>query len=339
MEEPAARPRGRETAPDGRPFPMPSQRPTGLAERRRAILVEEPHGHTPVLPVEVAELLAVQAGDVIADVTLGLGGHARMLAEAAGAGGRLIGLDVDPANLDQARRRLEGLACPFHLVHANFAELPAALASAGVTRVDVLLADLGVSSTHLDDPERGFSFRNDGPLDMRMDPRIQVTAAEMINRIGEQELGDILYHNAQEMASRRIARAIYEARRRSRIVTTGQLVTVVCSALGVDPNARRSKIHPATKTFQALRIAVNDEIRCLERLLQLAPDVLNPGGRIGVIAFHSIEDKPVKVDFRTRKSDGIYDILTKHPVTAGERERLENPRSRSAKLRVAVRLG
>lgn len=291
-----------------------------------------------MLPAEVTELLAVRPGDVVADVTLGLGGHARLFADAAGPGGRLIGLDVDPANLEQARRRLEGTACPFDLIHANFAELPSALASVGVSKVDVLFADLGVASTHLDQPERGFSFRHDGPLDMRMDPRLEVTAAELVNRLGEKELGDVIYLNAQEPASRRIARAIYEVRRRGRIVTTGQLAAVVCAAVGVDPDSRKSKIHPATRTFQALRIAVNDEMRCLERLLEIAPDILRPGGRFGVIAFHSIEDKPVKLDFRRRKSEGLYDILTKHPVTATERERDANPRSRSAKLRVAVRL-
>lgn len=300
---------------------------------------DESYGHTPVLPAEVCGLLAVRPGDIIADVTLGLGGHARLLAEAAGPEGVLVGLDVDPENLVEARRRLADLPCRVELLHANFAELPQALRSVGVEKVDVLFADLGVASTHLDQPHRGFSFRQDGPLDMRMDPRLTTTAADLINRLPEKELGDLIYGASQEPGSRRIARAIYEARRGSRITTTAQLSAVVCRALGVNPDARRSRIHPATRTFQAMRIAVNDEVRVLERLLELAPDVLRAGARFGVIAFHSIEDRPIKLDFRRRKSEGLYDILTKHPVVASEPERLSNPRSRSAKLRVAVRLG
>ncbi len=301
--------------------------------------LDEPFGHTPVLPEDVSRLMAVRPGDVVADVTLGLGGHARLFAEAAGSEGILVGLDVDPQNLAAARERLAGAPGRVELVHANFAEIKDALRSVGLDRVDVLFADLGVASTHLDQPDRGFSFRHDGPLDMRMDPRLTTTAADLINRLPEKDLGDLIYHSSQEPGSRRIARAIYEARRSSRITTTAQLSAVVCRALGVNPDSRKSRIHPATRTFQALRIAVNDEIRVLERLLETAPDVLRVGARFGVIAFHSIEDRPVKLDFRRRKSEGLYDILTKHPVVASEAERESNPRSRSAKLRVAVRRG
>jgi 16S rRNA (cytosine1402-N4)-methyltransferase len=300
-------------------------------------VIGEPVGHTPVLPKAVSELLAPRKGDVVLDATVGLGGHARVLAEAVGLEGTLIGLDVDPWSLEQARQRLEDCACRVELLHANFTEVRAVLASVGLERVDVLLADLGVSSPQLDDAERGFSFQRDGPLDMRMDPRLEVTAADIINRLKERELGDLLYYNAQEMASRRIAKRVCEARRDSRITTTGRLAKIVASAVGVDPASRKAKIHPATRTFLALRMAVNDEIGCLEALLEAAPDILRPGGRIGVIAFHSVEDKPVKVDFRRRKKENVYRIVTKKPVVADADERRSNPRSRSAKLRVAVR--
>lgn len=301
-------------------------------------MASEPVGHTPVLTRSVCELLDVRRGETVVDATVGLGGHARLFAEALGREGTLIGLDVDPANLTEARGKLSDAGSRVRLLHANFGELHAALDSLGVEQVDVLFADLGVSSTQLDTASRGFSFQRDGPLDMRMDPRLDVTAADLVNRVKERELGDLLYFNAQEFAGRRIARRICEARRHKRITTTGQLARVVAGALGVDADSRRAKIHPATRTFLALRIAVNDEITHLQAFLEAAPAHLRPGGRIGVIAFHSVEDKPVKTDFRRRKNDEVYRIVTKKPVTADAEERRENPRSRSAKLRVAIRL-
>ncbi len=300
--------------------------------------IETP-GHLPVLPREVRDLLAVREGNVVVDATIGLAGHACLLAPLVGPAGTLIGLDVDPGNLELARRVLQDqpLECHVELVHANFGELPEVLDSLGSPRVDVLFADLGVSSSQLDEPSRGLSFQRDGPLDMRLDPRLTVTAAQFVNGLREQELGDLFFLNAQETAGRRIARRICEARRDSRITTTGRLVETIASAVGVNPESRKSKIHPATRTFLALRMAVNEEIPNLERLLKSAPRLLKPGGRFGVIAFHSVEDKPVKLDFRKRKSEGIYEILTKKPVVASDDERRSNPRSRSAKLRVAVR--
>lgn len=297
-------------------------------------------GHTPVLAREVLELLAPKSGDVVVDATLGLGGHARLLGERLGPEGVLIGLDMDPANLATARQRLDEakLQCRVELVHANFAELEETLKSMGIAAVDVLLADLGISSTQLDDAARGLSFQREGPLDMRLDPRLKVTAAALINSLREQDLGDLLFQNAQEFGARRVARRICEARRDSRITTTLRLAEVVAAALGVNPDSRKSKIHPATKTFMALRMAVNQELRNLNALLACAPGVLRSGGRFGVIAFHSNEDKPVKLDFRKRKTEGIYTILTKKPLVADDEERRQNPRSRSAKLRVAVRL-
>lgn len=294
-------------------------------------------GHVPVLPREVRELLDPQPGDVVLDATVGLGGHAALLAEAIGPGGRLVGLDVDPENLALAAQRLAQGPGRIDLVHANFAEAGSVLAALGLTGVDVLLADLGLSSTQLDLPARGFSFQREGPLDMRMDPRLTLTAADLVNRLKERELADLLYHNSQETASRRIARRICEVRRSGRITTTRQLVQVILSVVGGDEASRSSKIHPATRVFQALRMAVNREKENLDALLAAAPHILSAGGRFAVIAFHSVEDKPVKEDFRRRKQEQVYEILTKKPVTAGDEERRANPRSRSAKLRVVRR--
>lgn len=300
--------------------------------------MDEPAGHTPVLVRAVCDLLAVHRGETVLDATVGLGGHARLLAESLGSDGTLIGVDADPANLAQARKFLADLPCRVELHRANFVDLREVLRSLRLATVDVLFADLGVSSRQLDDPNRGFSFQHDGPLDMRIDPSWKETAADLVNRLKEKKLGDLLYHNAQEFAARRIAKRICEARRSRRITTTRRLADIVADAVGVDPASRKRKIHPATRTFLALRMAVNDEIPLLQALLEMAPTVLNPGGRIGIITFHSGEDRPVKLDFRRRKNEGVYSIETKKPITPDSEERKSNPRSRSAKLRVAMRL-
>jgi len=299
---------------------------------------DEPSGHIPVLAHEVCELMPAQPGGDVVDVTVGLGGHASLFAEAIGPTGVLVGLDVDPENLAIAKQRLADVAPRVELIQANFADLSTVLEQLGVTGADVVLADLGVNSAHLDQPQRGFSFRHDGPLDMRMNPKLVTTAADLVNRLTEKALADLFFYNAQEMKSRRIAKWICEQRKDTRIITTGRLAEIISRAVGVNPESRRSKIHPATRTFQALRMAVNDEIPCLEGLLSKVPDILTEGGRFGVIAFHSVEDRPVKLDFRKRKTDGIYRILTKKPITASGEERDAKPRARSAKLRVAERL-
>lgn len=295
--------------------------------------------HTPVLPEQVIGLLAPAPGETAVDLTVGAGGHARLFADAIGVDGRLIGIDADPGSIERARVTLSGAACRVDLIHAGFDEVRSVLADLGIERVDVMLADLGLSSTQLDDPDRGFSFQSDGPLDMRIDPRRERTAADIVNQLKERELADLIYYNAQEHASRRIAKMICTKRREGRITTTQQLVDVIATALRVDPKSRRSKIHPATRTFQALRMAVNEETESLASLLSAAPDVLAAGGRFGVISFHSVEDKPVKQDFRARAVEGVYRIVTKRPVVAEQNERMSNPRSRSAKLRVVERLG
>ena len=302
------------------------------------MVLEEPIGHIPVLTSAVRDLVAAAPGETVVDATLGLGGHARLFADAIGEGGTLIGLDADERCLAMARPRLESAACRVELVHANFCDVGEVLESLGLDRVDVLFADLGLNSVQLDEAERGFSFQSDGPLDMRMSSDQRETAADLVNRLKERELADLFYNNAQEFGSRRIARQICDARRDGRITTTGRLADIIAKAVGVDPASRKSKIHPATKAFLALRIAVNSEYQRLDSLLAAAPNLLRMGGRIGVIAFHSGEDKPVKVDFRERKKEGLYRIVTKKPVVADAEERRSNPRARSAKLRVAIRI-
>ncbi len=285
----------------------------------------------------VAELLCVQPGDFVVDATIGSGGHARRLAAAAGPAGTLLGLDVDAASLDRARLSLADAPGRVLVEQRNFAELADVLADLELGPADVILADLGVSSAQLDDPTRGFAFSLDGPLDMRMDQRLTTTAADLVNRLGESDLADLIYQNGQERLSRRIAKRICAVRHETRITRTRQLADVVASAVRVDPGSRRSKIHPATRTFQALRIAVNNELEALDSLLARAPRCLASGGRFGVISFHSLEDGRVKAAFRAHKAAGVFNIVTNKPVIADAAERQVNPRSRSAKLRVAVR--
>jgi len=207
----------------------------------------------------------------------------------------------------------------------------------GIETVDAIVADLGASSNQIDDPRRGFSFQADGPLDMRLDDRLTENAADLVNRLRESELADLIYQYSQERFSRRIAKRICAARRARRITSTAHLAHVVASAMGVDPGSRASRIHPATRTFLALRAAVNREMSCLGSLLDQAPHRLSRGGRVAVISFHSTEDRVVKKDFLKHRSEGVYKVVTKKPITAGSMERRTNPRARSAKLRVAER--
>ena len=296
--------------------------------------------HEPVLCTEVLAIVAPQPGQTVVDVTVGHGGHSRLFAPAIGEQGRLIGLDVDPGNLERARTRiLTGApACPqVDLVRVNFRELDAVLDELGVGQVDVIFADLGVSTDQLLDPARGLTFAEDGPLDMRLDDRVNRTAADLVNGMSEGELSDLIWENSQEHFSRRIAKRICESRRNGRIRTTQQLVRIVCSAVGSSPESRRERIHPATRAFLALRMAVNAELGNLQSLLASAPKRLAPGGRLGVISFHSGEDRIVKQDFLDRKRAALYEIETKKPVRPSEGEMQRNPRSRSAKMRVARR--
>jgi 16S rRNA (cytosine1402-N4)-methyltransferase len=285
--------------------------------------------HRPVLVEQVLRALEPAPGQTIVDATVGGGGHARVLAERLGPTGRLIGLDRDPAMLALARQRLEGY--PATLIHANFDELPQVLGELGITAVDGVLADLGMCSDQIGAPERGFSFQHPGPLDMRMDPEQGEPASALLRRLGERDLADLFWNYGEERYSRRIARRIVETRRREPLENTVQLAELVRRCVPRS-RGRRHAIDPATRVFQALRIAVNDELGALDRLLAVLPDILEPGGRVAIISFHSLEDRPVKRAFRDRQR---WETLTSKPVQPDEEELRLNPRARSAKLRAA----
>ncbi len=257
---------------------------------------------------------------------------------ASGRPGRLVCLDQDPTYFDLVRQNLSSLAVRTDVIQGNFSDLDEILASLGIEKVDVILADLGLSSDQLDDPRRGFTFQADAPLDMRIDKSLRTTAADLVNSLPEKELADLLYNLGDERFSRKIARAIYQARHQGRITRTLQLAQLIARALGVDPEHRPGRIHPATRTFMALRIAVNQEFERLEQLLAKAPVLLASGGRIGVISFHSGEDRLIKVAFQQGRQQGVYEILTRKPITPIEEQIRQNPRSRSAKLRAARRI-
>jgi len=292
-------------------------------------------GHVPVLLKEAIDFLEVKRGGTYLDATVGLGGHSYEIAKRLGAPGHLIGFDKDPAALKRAAVSLQPSAVSegdwptVTLLHGSFAELANDQRPA---TIDGLIADLGVSSLQLGDPARGFSFQAEGPLDMRMNPMSGETAEQVVNHIDERELADVIYEFGEERRSRRIARAIVRSRP---IRTTKQLVEVVSAAAR---SMKHERIHPATRTFQALRIFVNRELDDLKALLEAAPRVLRPGGRLVVISFHSLEDRIVKDAMREGAGAGHFRLLTKKPVTASEAEIESNPRSRSAKMRAAERL-
>jgi 16S rRNA (cytosine1402-N4)-methyltransferase len=277
------------------------------------------------------ELLAVRPGGLYVDGTVGLGGHAEEVLRRSAPDGRLIAFDRDPAALEQARARLSPFADRVRFEHADFREVPARL---GAAAPDGILIDMGVSSMQLDDPERGFSFSAEGPLDMRMDPTEGLTAADLVNRLPEHELADVIYRFGEERASRRIARAIVEARRRRHLTTTTELAEVVRRSAG---RSRRKGLDPATLTFQALRIHVNRELEGLAAALEELAGALAPGGRLAAIAFHSLEDREVKHTFRALAPRG-FRLLTKKPVRPTDEETRRNPRSRSARLRAIERI-
>jgi 16S rRNA (cytosine1402-N4)-methyltransferase len=290
--------------------------------------------HIPVLLKAVTGLFAGTTAGALVDCTLGLGGHTGALLT-ANPELRVIGLDVDESNLALARQRLGDFGDRVRYVRANFADLGQALAELGVGKVGGILADLGVSSNQIAEPARGLSFDLDGPLDMRLDLTLTTTAADLVNGLGEGELADLLYLQCQERHSRRIAKRICQARRQGRLNSTVALARLVAAAVGQDPDSRRSRIHPATRTFMALRMSVNHETRSLERLLAQAPGLLAVGGRVAIISFHSVEDRLVKESFREQSRSGVYRLLSKKPIEAEPQEAADNPRSRSAKLRAA----
>ena len=294
--------------------------------------------HLPVLLTPVLEVLKLQQGQIVVDCTLGLGGHSAAILERISPGGRLIGIDFDPRNIDLARPRLESIDGAFELFHNNFAALPTILARAGIERADAVLADLGVASPQIDDPARGFSYRQPGPLDMRMDPTRGQPASSLVNRLSERELHEGLLELGDETDAPKIARLIVERRAKTPITTTQELMAIVCEARNFTlKRAAGAKLHPAARTFQALRILVNRELANLERLLAVLPECLKPGGVAAIISFHSGEDRRVKAAFLEGFRSGIYSQIHREPITADESEQRANPRSRSAKLRWARR--
>ena len=287
--------------------------------------------HEPVMVAEVLEHLEPSRGGLFIDCTVGLGGHARALLE--GGASRLIGLDRDPAAVDAARSALSGFGDRVDVVHADYRRLNAVLDERGVTNVDGVLVDLGVSSMQLEAPGRGFSFRQDAPLDMRMDTTAGPTAAEAIREVDERTLADVIYEFGEERHSRRVARAIVAARAQAPIETTGRLADIVRRAI---PRKGYSRIDPATRTFQAIRIWVNRELEGLDAFLGDAARRLAVDGRMAVITFHSLEDRIAKHTLRALQNEDFgLRIRTKRPVVPGEAEIERNPRARSAKLRAA----
>jgi 16S rRNA (cytosine1402-N4)-methyltransferase len=304
-----------------------------------------------VLLQETIERLSPRPGDVAVDATLGQGGHAAALLEAVGPHGRVIGIDRDPAAIAAARLRLAPFGGAFVAVHGHHRELRRHVEQAGAAGAQRILFDLGISSAQLDDPERGFSLRADGPLDMRMDPRSGATAAELLASLDEAEIASLLWRFGEERRSRAIARAIVARREVEPIRRTRELAELVERVAGA--GARRYRLHPATRTFQALRIAVNAELEELESTLAGAIDLLLPGGRLAVITFHSLEDRAVKRTLRDRTRrcvcpprmpvcgcgrPGLLRLVTARPVRPQPAELARNPRARSAKLRVAEKL-
>ncbi|MDQ5952400.1 MAG: rRNA (cytosine1402-N4)-methyltransferase [Patescibacteria group bacterium] len=278
--------------------------------------------HVPVLAAEVIAGLDLKPGAIIIDGTLGLGGHTALILERTAPDGKVIGIDRDARNLELAREQLAKYGGRVRYVHSSFS----AMNTLGV-EADGVLLDLGFSSVHVDAPERGFSFQNDGPLDMRYDTQGELTAEDIVNGWSKDDLATILRRFGEEPAAHRIAKAIFDARREQRITTTLQLAEIISAIV-----PRRGKAHPATKTFQALRLVVNDELGEVEKGLQAAQEVLKPGGILAVITFHSLEDRLVK---HWLKEHLEFESLSKKPIAPGRAEVLSNPRSRSAKLRLA----
>lgn len=291
--------------------------------------------HIPILPVRVIDFLEPKSGMVYVDATVGTGGHAEKILEISGPAGKLIGIDIDPSILEIAGERLKRFGDRCLLFERNYTELPFLLKELNIISVDGIVFDLGVNMKHFLDPERGFSFSKNGPLDMRMTPKIKVTAEEIINRWSPEKLIEILYKFGEERQARRIVRRIAEERRKKRIRTTNELAELIARAAG---GRKFWRIHPATRTFQALRIVVNDELQNLETALPQAIGLLNPGARICVISFHSLEDRIVKNLFRLSAGRKDIRILTKKPLIPSEEEVRMNVCSRSAKLRVAERI-
>jgi 16S rRNA (cytosine1402-N4)-methyltransferase len=306
-----------------------------------AMATDHVYKHVPVLAEEVVRFLVPRSEALYVDATLGEGGHSEVLLRASAPSGQVIGIDRDAEVLEVARQRLAPFGARAYITHGHAAELRGILDAIGVSWVDGILLDLGVSSYQLETTDRGFSFRREGPLDMRMDRTTEQTAATLVNTLGEADMINLIQRYGEERWARRIARAIVRARRRAPLRTTQELAALITHV--IPPGARPARIHPATRTFQAFRIAVNQELSRLEENLRGAVACLKPGGRLCVIAYHSLEDRIVKRTFQALASSADETIpqarvVTRKPATSSSAERRTNPRARSARLRVLERV-
>lgn len=292
--------------------------------------------HTPVMLGEILGYLDLSPGKVIVDATLGTGGHAEAILERITPGGRLIGIDRDQVSLEVAKARLHSHAQNCEFVYGNFADLDLILSKLNIRKVGGILFDLGISSFQLEEPERGFSFQSEGPLDMRLDRNTYISAYDLVNNLNEEEISHLLWSFGQERWHNRIARFLVKEREKHPISTTSELTQVVVRA--IPSRYRHYRIHPATRTFQALRIAVNRELETLEAAIGKAILALQEKGRICIVSFHSLEDRIAKLSFRRAAQEGLIKIITPKPLTPGEAEVRANPSSRSSKLRAAERL-
>jgi len=294
--------------------------------------------HVPVMLGEVLDFLKLAPGQTIVDATLGMGGHAIEILKRITPNGRLIGIDRDEDSLAICRQRLSEFKDNTEFVHANFSDLDQVLANLGIEKIDGIIFDLGISSYQLHDVQRGFSFQQEGPLDMRLDKSSYICAYDLVNNLNENEISAILWNFGQERWHNRIARLLIQERKNEPIATTKQLADLVMRAIPYRYRKSYYRIHPATRTFQAVRIAVNRELEILENTIKKAVDILKEQARICVISFHSLEDRVIKHTFRALKADGLIDIITAKPLTPNFSEIEANPSSRSSKFRVAERI-
>lgn len=294
--------------------------------------------HTPVMVEEVLDYLNLSPGKIIVDATIGTGGHSKAMLERILPQGKLIGIDRDSESLAVARERLSDYKDTCEFVHSNFLELDSILKNLNIDKVDGILFDLGISSFQLDDPKRGFSFQNEGPLDMRLDRDSYISAYDLLNNLNEEEISSLLWNFGEERWHNRIAHLLIKERERQPITTTSQLANIVIKSIPYRYRHRHYHIHPATRTFQAVRIAVNRELETLQVTIDKAILALRRGGSICVISFHSLEDRVIKLSFRKAQQEGLISIITAKPQTPTHREVEINPRSRSSKLRVAERV-
>ncbi len=291
--------------------------------------------HIPVLAETLAEQINLPPDGVMVDATIGQGGHSLLFGKTLGSKGIIIGLDIDEKAVQKAGSILNNLICKVILQTCNFSQITECIHKQGIEKVDFILADLGLCSAQLADAQIGLSFQTNMPLDMRIDKRLKTTAADIVNRADEKSLADLIYKFGQDRASRRIARFIVWQRQHGLINTTSQLAAIVCKALERPAQKRKTRIHPATRTFQALRIVVNNELENLKKLLDSVPGLLNKNGYVAVISYHSLEDRLVKDNFKQNAKNSIYRILTKKPIVPCRDEIMRNRRARSAKLRIS----